>query len=142
MNMNQTATGQETAVYGQEWEMQVQRTDRGKLHVVPSTSSPTREQELRLEEIDARLQELHVAANLVWLKKGLDNRDPVTDLRTKVESVRWMLRIAKHLKAAARQMLFSTIQSSLNQIERTIDIGAQLSDMCEVDTHAHATRHA
>ena len=35
--------------------------------------------------------------------------DPVNDLRVKIEAVRWMVRIGKHLNGAAREMVMATV---------------------------------
>jgi len=95
--------------------------------------------EKRLEDLCDRLQTLNQASHLVWLKRGLLDTDPLLDVRTKVESVRWMLRIAKHLSASAREMIFSTIRNSLYQIERTVELGISASEIVQHRSHpAHS----
>ena len=93
------------------WAPANEKVHSAKLHVV-ATREAIRDQEAeqRLEDLSSRLQDLNAASHLIWLKSGLDNRDPVLDLRNKVESVRWMLRIAKHLSTSAREMLFANIR--------------------------------
>jgi len=136
MKNNNAAMSNGTQLQDYEWAPSAVEVDNGGIHVVPPRKR-TQEEELRLEELDDRLQELHAASNLVWFKNGLDNRDPVVDLRTKVESVRWMLRIAKHLKTPAREALFSTIRRSLDQVEHTVEMGVRAAEMCH--PHEHPT---
>lgn len=46
--------------------------------------------------------------------------DRKQELRVKVEAVRWMLRIANHLKGVGREMVISTIGKSLADLESAV----------------------
>ena len=81
------------------------------------------EVEERLENLNDRLQNVNAASYLVWLKSGVHRFDPVLDLRVKVEAVRWMLRIAKHLNDGARETVFLTVMNSLDQLEKAVESG-------------------
>src|ERR1700686_3369981 len=76
--------------------------------------------EERLQHLNDRLQNVNAASYLVWLKSGVHRFDPVLDLRVKVEAVRWMLRIAKHLNDGARETVFLTVRNSLDQLEKAV----------------------
>jgi hypothetical protein len=41
----------------------------------------------------------------------------------KVEAVRWMLRIAKHMQNSAREVMFLRIQNSLHKLEKALEAG-------------------
>jgi hypothetical protein len=86
------------------------------------------EVELRLQNLNERLDSVNAAAYLVRLKTGVHRFDPVLDLRVKVEAVRWMLRIAKHLNDHARETVFFTVMNSLEQLEKAVDCGVDLHE--------------
>jgi hypothetical protein len=52
--------------------------------------------------------------------------DPVNDLRVKVEAVRWMVRIAKHLNGVAREMVMATVSKSVEDMEFAIEAQTRL----------------
>lgn len=83
---------------------------------------------IQAEEVEARLQRvcdrhksLNVASQLVRLETGPHICDPHLDLHVKVEAVRWMLRIAKHMSEPAREVVFLRIENSLRQLESAIE---------------------
>ena len=77
----------------------------------------------RLQNLNERLDNVNAASYLVRLKSGVHRFDPVLDLRIKVEAVRWMLRIAKHLNDHARETVFFTVMNSLDQLEKAVESG-------------------
>jgi hypothetical protein len=83
----------------------------------------TLEVEERLQQLNDRLQNVNAASYLIWLKSGVHRFDPVLDLRVKVEAVRWMLRIAKHLNDGARETVCLTVMNSLDQLEKAVESG-------------------
>ena len=46
--------------------------------------------------------------------------DRTQELRVKVEAVRWMIRIAKHLKGVGRALVISTIGKSFKDLESAV----------------------
>jgi hypothetical protein len=88
--------------------------------------------EIQAEEVESRLQRvcdryknLNAAPHFVWLEDGAHIYDPGLNLRVKVDAVRWMLRIAKHMSEPAREVLFSRIENSLRQLEATVESRAR-----------------
>jgi hypothetical protein len=77
--------------------------------------------ESRLERLTDRFQEMNTASHYVWLADGPHVFDPSLDLSVKVEAIRWMLRIAKHMNDRAREAVFLRIEVSLRQLEAAIE---------------------
>jgi len=77
--------------------------------------------EARLHFLGERVETLNSDSRLVWLKDGPHIYDPELDLSVKIEAVRWMLRIARHLNESAREVVLARVQSSLAQLERTLE---------------------
>ncbi len=82
----------------------------------------------RAEEIEARVQricdrhsDLKANSTQVWLNCEPHTHDPNLDLCVKVEAVRWMLRIAKHMAEPAREVMFLRIENSLRQLEAAVE---------------------
>jgi hypothetical protein len=76
--------------------------------------------EARIQQLDDQIGNLDLDSRLVWLKTGPHVYNPELDLSVKVEAVRWMLRIAKHLQDSAREVVFLRIENSLRQLERRL----------------------
>jgi hypothetical protein len=76
--------------------------------------------EARLRQLGKQVEGMNSDSRLVWLQSGPHIYDCEFDLSVKVEAVRWMLRIAKHMRDSAREMMFFRIQNSLQQLERTL----------------------
>lgn len=88
--------------------------------------------EIQAEEVESRLQRvcdryknLNAAPHFVWLEDGAHIYDPGLNLRVKVDAVRWMLRIAKHMSEAPREVVFSRIENSLRQLESAVESRAR-----------------
>lgn len=77
--------------------------------------------ESRLERLTDRFNEMDTASHFVWLASGPHVFDPSLDLSVKVEAIRWMLRIAKHMNDQAREVVFLRIENSLRQLEAAIE---------------------
>ena len=77
--------------------------------------------EERLRHLGHHIDSRNSDSRLVWLKTGPHVYNPDLDLSVKVEAIRWMLRIAKHMHSSAREVMFLRIQNSLQQIERTLE---------------------
>jgi len=77
--------------------------------------------EMRIERLDDQIENLDMESRLVWLKSGPHVYSPEFDLSVKVEAIRWMLRIAKHMHESARQAVFSRVDKSLREIERALE---------------------
>jgi hypothetical protein len=86
------------------------------------------EVEQRLQNLNERLTGMNAAPYLVRLRSGVHHFDRVLDLRVKAEAVRWMLRIAKHLNAPARETVFLTVMHSLEQLEKAVETGVALHE--------------
>jgi hypothetical protein len=74
---------------------------------------------LRLSELKDDVNELASSPYQVWLENDRGS-DRVRDLRVKVEAARWMLRIAKHLNGATREMVISALEKSLDDLESVV----------------------
>lgn len=77
--------------------------------------------EARLQDLSDRLPDFNGEPEIVSLKNGPHVFDPALDLRIKVDAVRWMLRVAKHVQDPARERILLTVTSSLNQLERAVN---------------------
>ena len=100
-------------------------SDSASIHPLhrAGTSRHTEEQiiEARIHLLAREIEKLNSSSRLVWLKTGphIYNRD--FDLSVKIEAVRWMLRIARHMNGSSRDVLMQRIQHSLDQLERALD---------------------
>jgi hypothetical protein len=77
--------------------------------------------ETRLQDLSERLPNFNGQPELVSLENGPHIFDPALDLRVKVEAVRWMLRVAKHVQDPARERILLTVNSSLDQLETAVN---------------------
>ena len=77
--------------------------------------------EARIQQLGDQIESLNSDSRLVWLKTGPHIYNPDFDLSVKVEAVRWMLRIARHMHDSARQVMLARIQNSLDQLERALE---------------------
>ena len=93
-----------------------------RLHLVREDEHFHEEEfETRIEHLTDRFNKMNAASHIVWLKSGPHIFDPSLDLSVKVEAVRWMLRIAKHMSEPAREVVFLRIENSLRQLEAAVD---------------------
>jgi len=79
------------------------------------------EVEARIQHVCDRHTKLNTASQLVRLKTGTHTYNPELDLCVKVEAVRWMLRIAKHMSDPAREVVLLRIENSLRQLEAAVE---------------------
>jgi hypothetical protein len=77
--------------------------------------------EVRLQDLNDRLQDMDAPSRLVWLDGRLHVLDVVLDMRVKVEAVRWMLRVSKHLGDPARQQVLVAVRNSVNKLETAFE---------------------
>jgi hypothetical protein len=77
--------------------------------------------EARIERLDDQIENIDMESRLVWLNSGPHVYSPEFDFSVKVEAIRWMLRIAKHMHESARQAVFTRVDNSLRQIERSLE---------------------
>lgn len=96
-----------------------------ELHEDPKNQSSIEHFQARLDELDDRLRNLNVESPLAWPKNGAQFFDAALDLRVKVDAVRWMLRVAKHLNGAARERVILTITNSLAQLAKAVEPAAR-----------------
>jgi hypothetical protein len=76
--------------------------------------------EARIEQLDDQIGNMELDSRLVWLKTGPHVYSAELDFSVKVEAIRWMLRIAKHMQDSARQVVFLRVENSLRQLERSL----------------------
>ena len=79
--------------------------------------------EARIQQLGNQIQSLGSDSRLVWLNTGPHIYNADFDLSVKVEAVRWMLRIAKHMQNSAREVMFLRIQNSLHKLEKALEAG-------------------
>ncbi|HXY79185.1 MAG TPA: hypothetical protein VEI08_00970 [Candidatus Bathyarchaeia archaeon] len=77
--------------------------------------------ETRLQDIESHVQELKTSSPLPWPSSRARIFDAALDLRVKIDAVRWMLRVSKHLNGAAREQVILTIANSLAQLEKAVE---------------------
>jgi hypothetical protein len=107
--------------------------DREENEAKTVTGRPTETWRLLAEQLEPRIESMsHVvdgmqAAPYQVLRAGtMQICDPVNDLRVKVEAVRWMVRIAKHLNGVAREMVMATVSKSVEDMEFAIEAQTRL----------------
>jgi len=77
--------------------------------------------EARLQDLSKQLPNLNGELEVTTREGSPAACDPAADLRVKVEAVRWMLRVAKHVQDPARERILLTVNSSLDQLERAVN---------------------
>jgi hypothetical protein len=77
--------------------------------------------EARLLDLSERLPDFNGDPEIVSVKGRPHIFDPALDLRIKVDAVRWMLRVAKHVQDPARERILLTVTNSLAQLERAVN---------------------
>ena len=93
-----------------------------RLHVVPNEAHfDENDIEARIERLTQRFDKISAASHIVWLTSGPHIFDPALDLTVKIESIRWMLRIAKPMSEPAREVMFLRIENSLRKLEAQVD---------------------
>lgn len=93
-----------------------------RLHVVPNEAHfDENDIEARIERLTKRFDKIGAASHLVWLQSGPHIFDPALDLSVKIESIRWMLRVAKPMTEPAREVMFLRIENSLRKLEAEVD---------------------
>jgi len=111
----------------------VVRRDDFDRHDTGEIGRPTETWRLLAEQLEPRIDGmahavdgLQAAPYQVLRAGGMRICDPVNDLRVKVEAVRWMLRIARHLNGAAREMVMATVGKSVEDVEFAIEAQTRL----------------
>jgi hypothetical protein len=95
--------------------------------------------EARIQRICDRYNDLDSASQPVRLKSGPHTYNPELDLCVKVEAVRWMLRIAKHMSEPAREVVLLRAENSLRKLEAIVEARAPAPASAErVRRWAHA----
>jgi len=94
--------------------------DIGESRLMQTRNRLEKDLNFRLNKISSLVDKLGTVPYYVWLEKTVQTCDRAQDLRVKVEAVRWMLRIAKHLNSVAREMVMSTIDKTLDDLERVV----------------------
>lgn len=97
-------------------------------HDDADTGRPSETWRLLAEQLEPRIHDmsrvvegLHAAPYYVVQAEAAKESDAVNDLRVKVEAVRWMLRIAKHLNGVAREMVMATVARSVSDLENAVE---------------------
>ncbi len=81
--------------------------------------------EPRIDSMSHAVEALKVAPYQVLRGDKMQLCDPVNELRIKVEAVRWMLRIGKHLNGAARATVMGTVSKSVEDLEMVVESQAR-----------------
>jgi hypothetical protein len=110
------------------------RDDRGEFgrEAEDKNGRPTETWRLLAEQLEPRIdsmshtvEALQVAPYQVLRGDKMQLCDPVNELRIKVEAVRWMLRIGKHLNGAARSTVMGTVSKSVEDLELVVESQAR-----------------
>jgi hypothetical protein len=75
----------------------------------------------RLQDVSERLPNLDVDPEFMPRESGVQAFGPAFDLCAKVDAVRWMLRVAKHVQDPARERILLRANSTLDQLERAVN---------------------
>lgn len=90
-------------------------------HTAGTARQPQEEAlEARIQTLDDQVHGLNADSRMVWLNTGPHIYNAELDLHVKVEAIRWMLRIARHMQNSAREAMLLRIQNSLQKLERTL----------------------
>jgi hypothetical protein len=90
-------TENHSAVYGEEFRL--------------------RELDCRLQRLSDRLQSFHASREVIDLK----SRPHIVDWRSKIDAIRWMLRVAKHAERPARERILVTVENAIDQLEKVVE---------------------
>jgi len=108
-------------------------TDDSDLQDSGEIGRPTETWRLLAEQLEPRIESmshavdgLRVTPYQVLRGEKMQLCDPVNDLRVKVEAVRWMVRIGKHLNGVAREMVMATVTKSVEDLELAIEAQTRL----------------
>lgn len=74
----------------------------------------------RLDYLESRAKEVKADPSIVWVKAHPHIYDANLDLQVKIEAIRWMVRVSKHLEEPARQRVLVTIRKSIDDLENTV----------------------
>jgi len=75
----------------------------------------------RIERLAGLVEGLRSAPYYVWLADQVHLCDAAGDLRVKVEALKWMFRIAKHMNGDARIMVMATVSKSVDDLEVAVE---------------------
>jgi hypothetical protein len=75
----------------------------------------------RIERLSSLVEGLRSAPYYVWLADQVHLCDAAGDLRVKVEALKWMFRIAKHMTGDARIMVMATVSKSVDDLEVAVE---------------------
>jgi hypothetical protein len=81
--------------------------------------------EPRIDSMSHAVEALKVAPYQVFRGEKMELCDPVNELRIKVEAVKWMLRIGKHLNGIARTSVMGTVSKSVEDLELVVETQAR-----------------
>jgi hypothetical protein len=98
--------------------------------------------EARIQHVCDRYKNLKAASRLVYVKTGPHIYNPELDLCVKVEAVRWMLRIAKHMSEPAREVVLLRIENSLRQLEADVESRVHRAESSVRTERLYRTAHA
>jgi hypothetical protein len=74
----------------------------------------------RLDYLESRAKVMQADPSIVWVKSQPHIYDANLDLQVKIEAIRWMVRVSKHLEEPARQRVLVTIRKSIDDLERSV----------------------
>jgi len=100
----------------------IEERPKPAFRIIYRDDSRVQDLDARLQNLSDRLPEFTAESALAWVKGEPDILDPGLDLRVKVDAVRWMLRVAKHVKDPARARILVSVQRSLEQLEHAIEM--------------------
>jgi hypothetical protein len=100
---------------------QTQKESREENRAFRKTDVQMGHLEARLQDLSERLPDFDGEPEIVSVKGKPHIFDPVLDLRVKVDAVRWMLRVVKHVQDPARERILLTVTNSLDQLERAVN---------------------
>jgi len=75
----------------------------------------------RIERLAGLVEGLRSAPYYVWLADQVHLCDAAGDLRVKVEALKWMFRIAKHMNGDARILVMATVSKSVDDLEVAVE---------------------
>ena len=83
----------------------------------------------RIERLSSLVEGLRSTPYYVWLADQVHLCDAAGDLRVKVEALKWMFRIAKHMSGDARIMVMATVSKSVDDLEVAVEAQMRVNEV-------------
>ena len=98
--------------------------------------------EVRLKELENRVESLAAGAYLAWLTDSTRVCEVTEELRAKAEALSWMSRVAQRYSAADRELILLAVEKSLDDLEKTVESTVHLFSIASHGEPTCGAHHA